>query len=311
MPNVRSNTSRQTGRTHQQGAPADRGDDHDQDELHHHLHLVVAATLQPVLSAAHLDQSHDAHRVQQKRRGNAQQPDHREEQGEGLVISLRADVEETPGARFLQMVAPNARQGQQSYAAGNEPHRQHHGDCLALRHAGGACKRMVDANEALHSHSSTKQQRAQSVEDHGHAHEVAEVAFRVQLAPVEVRLVEGDHDGPRDQETHEVGDHQAAQEDEEEGARAVVRPPEGLDKNYEGDEIGGETQSAEDGGEIGDAAGVVERRSVNGVAKRGDVGRWQGRVIHGGQLLWSSLISDDSDAVRQYQWEEFHWSLQP
>lgn len=94
--------------THQDGAPADRSDDHDQDELNHHLHFMVSAPLAPVLSTAHLDQGHHTYHVQQKRHGDAYQSDQCKNQGEGHVFSLRADVEKTPRARLLYVVAPNA-----------------------------------------------------------------------------------------------------------------------------------------------------------------------------------------------------------
>lgn len=46
-------------------------------------------------------------------------------------------------------------------------------------------------------------------------------------------------------------------------------PLEGLEENYEGYEIRGETQSAEDGWEVGwgDGGVVVEWRAVDGVAQ--------------------------------------------
>lgn len=165
--------------THQEGAPADGSNDHDEDELNHHLYFVLSAALGPVLSAAHLDQGHNADRVQQKGHGNGHQPDQREEQGEGQVISLWADVEKTPGARHLHVVASKACQGQQSYRAGDQPHHRHHADCPALGYLGGAREGTVDAHEALRGHGGTKQQWTQSIEDHGYAHEVAEVAFRI------------------------------------------------------------------------------------------------------------------------------------
>lgn len=140
---------------------------------------MISAALCLALSTAHLDQGHHAHRVQQKRHSDAGQPDQGEEQGEGHVVSLSAYVEKTPGARYLHVIASNADKGQQRYAAGDEPHHQHHGHCPALGHAGGACKWTVDAHEALHGHGGTKQQWAQSIEDHGHSHEVAEVAVRI------------------------------------------------------------------------------------------------------------------------------------
>lgn len=54
-------------------------------------------------------------------------------------------------------------------------------------------------------------------------------------------------------------------------------PLEGLEENYEGYEIGGETHSAEDGREVGrgDAGVVVEWRAVDGVAQWGVVDEWQ------------------------------------
>lgn len=101
--------------------------------------------------------------------------------------------------------------------------------------------------------------------------------------------MEGDHYGAGDQKTHGVGDHQAAQEDQE-GARAAVCPAEGLDEHHESDEIGGDTQSGEDGWEVGrcDAGLVRERRAVYGVAEWGVVGEWRDGGIHGFQLVWGN-----------------------
>lgn len=77
---------------------------------------------------------------------------------------------------------------------------------------------MVDANEALHGHGGTKQQWAKAIKDHGYAHEVAEVAVWIYLVPIEMRNMEGDHNGTCDQETHKISNHQASQEDQEGGA---------------------------------------------------------------------------------------------
>lgn len=57
-------TKQTNKQTHQEGAPADRGNNHDQDKLHHHLDFMVSAPLCPVLSAAHLDKRHHTHCVQ-------------------------------------------------------------------------------------------------------------------------------------------------------------------------------------------------------------------------------------------------------
>lgn len=94
--------------------------------------------------------------------------------------------------------------------------------------------------------------------------------------------MEGDHDRACDQKTHEVSDHQAAQENQEEGARAAVRPPEGLEESNEGDEIGGETQCGKDGWEVfwGDWGRVIEWRVVDGVADWGKVFERRGWEIH-------------------------------
>lgn len=96
--------------------------------------------------------------------------------------------------------------------------------------------------------------------------------------------MEGDHDGACDQKTHEVSDHQATKENQEEGAWAALRPLEGLEESNEGDEIGGKTQSGKDGWEVfwGDWGRIIEWRVVDGVADRGVVGERRGREIHGG-----------------------------
>lgn len=243
---------------------------------------MISATLRPVLPAAHLDQSDEAHRVQQKGHADGQEPRQGEEQGEGLVAPLEANVEETPGARELDVVASQAHDRQQSDEAGEQPHRQHHGDGPTLGHGGEARKRAIDADEPLHGHGGAEQQRAKAIKHHGHPHEVAEVAVWVQVTPVEARQMEGNHDGPRDQETGKVRDHQATQENQERGSGSAVGPVEGLGQNYESNEVGDEAQSAEDGRKVnrGDDTLLFEGGAVDGVAERGVVGG--GRGVHGG-----------------------------
>lgn len=94
--------------------------------------------------------------------------------------------------------------------------------------------------------------------------------------------MEGNHDGPCDQETHKVRDHQATQENQERGSGSALCPAEGLDQDYESNEVGDETQSSEDGREVlrGNDVLVVEGGAVDGVAERGVVGRGGG--VHGG-----------------------------
>lgn len=67
------------------------------------------------------------------------------------------------------------------------------------------------------------------------------------MAPVEVGNMEGYYNAACNQETHEVSDHQATQEDEEGGAGAAMCPLEGFKQSHKGDEIGAEAQSAEGG----------------------------------------------------------------
>lgn len=69
---------------------------------------MISAALCSVLATAHLDQGHHAHCVQQKWHSDARQPDQGEEEGEGHVVSLSADVEEAPGAGYLHVIASNA-----------------------------------------------------------------------------------------------------------------------------------------------------------------------------------------------------------
>lgn len=243
---------------------------------------MISASLRPVLFAVHLDQGDKAHRVEQERHSDGQQPYEGEEQGEGLVAPLEANVEKTPGAWELDVVAPQDGYRQQSYETSTQPHHQDHIDRPILGHGSEAHKRAVDADEALHGHGGAEQQRAEAVKHHGHPHEVAEVAVWVQQAPVKVCLVEGKHDGPCDQEPEKVRDHQATQENQERGSGPASCPVEGLDQDYESDEVGNETQSGEDGREVGrgDGGVVLEGRAVDGVAERSVVGK--GRGVHGG-----------------------------
>lgn len=180
------------------------------------------------------------------------------------------------------MVASQAQDGQQSDEAGEQPHRQHHGDGPTLGHGGEARKRAIDADETLHGHGGAEQQRAKAIKHHGHPHEVAEVAVWVQDTPVEARQMEGNHDGPRDQETGKVRDHQATQENQERGSGSVAGPVEGLGQNYESNKVGDEAQSAEGGRKVsrGDGALSYEGGAVDGVAERGVIGG--GRGVHGG-----------------------------
>lgn len=134
------------------------------------------------------------------------------------------------------------------------------------------------------------------------------MAVWVYLSPIEVRDMEGDHNGACDQKTHEVSDHQATQEDKEEGSWSAMCPPERLYENYEGDEVGGKTQKAENGWEVGwgDGRGVREWRAVDGVAEWGGVvGEWRDRGIHDGQLVWGSWFQmtqrwKDNTSVRNF-----------
>lgn len=104
-------------------------------------------------------------------------------------------MEETPGARILNVVAADAYQRQQSHRTGDQPHQQQHGNRPILGETGVACERTVDAYEALGSHGGAEQKRAQSVKDHRHAHEVAHVAVWVHELPIELCDTEGEHDG--------------------------------------------------------------------------------------------------------------------
>lgn len=109
--------------------------------------------------------------------------------------------------------------------------------------------------------------------------------------------VEWDHDGACDQKTHEVRDHQATEEDEKEGAGAVLCSLEGLDEDYEGDEIRAEAQDHEDGWIPGggDGVAVVEWRAVVDVAEWGVVSERQGGGVHGGQRVlgrWFRRLKD-------------------
>lgn len=109
---------------------------------------------------------------------------------------------------MLDVVAADAYQRQQRYGAGDQPHQQQHWNRPILGETGVARERTVDADETLSSHGGAEQQWAQSVKDHGHAHEVAEVAVWVHNLPIEVCDAEGEHDGACGQQTHEVCDHQ-------------------------------------------------------------------------------------------------------
>lgn len=128
---------------------------------------------------------------------------------------------------------------------------------------------MGDANKSLHGHCGTQKKRAQTIEHHGHAHEVAEVTVRVQVHPVEACNVERDHNGSSDQQAHEVSHHQAAQEQKKGRARAAVCLPKGLDQHHKGKQIGAEAQQTEHNREVGRSDGVCdcEWGSVNGKAE--------------------------------------------
>lgn len=181
------------------------------------------------MSAAHPDQGHQADGVQQKGHSDAGQSGQGEDQGEHHVCSLWADIDKTPGAWLLQVEAPDTKNWQQCNTASKGPHRQHYVDGSTPFLAERSYERHGDADEALHCHGGAEQKWAQAVKNHGHAHEVAEVAVRVQSAPVKVSHVESSHDASGDQKTHEVSDHQTTEEDEEGGARATLRSAERLD----------------------------------------------------------------------------------
>lgn len=151
---------------------------------------------------------------------------------------------------MLDVVAADAHHRQQSDRAGDQPHQQQHGNRPILGETGIAREGTVDADETLGSHGGAEQQRAQSVKDHRHAHEVAEVTVWVQNLPIEVCDTEGEHDGACGQQTHEICDDQSPQEDQEGGPRLALRPLERLDENTEGDQVGEETERGEDRGEV-------------------------------------------------------------
>lgn len=115
--------------------------------------------------------------------------------------------------------------------------------------------------------------------------------MRVQLAPVEVCDVEGHHDGPGDQQPHEVGEHQSAEEEQERGARSALGVVEGLGQNHQSEEVGAQAEAAEDHREVGRGDGVVviERRAVDGEAERSRVA-WRRRNHDGGDRRWVYFI---------------------
>lgn len=248
---------------------------------------MISAPLHPAAAAAHLDERHNANRVQQERHSYTQQPKQGEDEGKGSVFALGVNVEETPGAGRLDVVATDAHHGQQGHAAGNQPHQQQHGNRPIFGEAGVARERTVDPDETLGGHGGAEQQWAQPVKDHRHAHEVAEVAVWVHDLPVEVSDAEGEHDGACGQQAHEICDHQPPEQDEEGGARLAVSPLERLDEDAEGHQVGEEAQRGEDGGEVerGDGGRVLEGRFVEGVAEGSPVAGGQGRGVHGGQRV--------------------------
>ena len=124
------------------------------------------------------------------------------------------------------------------------------------------------------------------------------------MAPIKVSNMEWDHNGACEQETHEVSEHQSPEEDQKEGARAALRPLEGLEENYKGDEIRGEAQDHEDRWVVGwgDGEGEVEWRAVLGEAEWGVVGERQDWGIHGGQRVqgrWLQIIQRCSHSSSQ------------
>ncbi len=173
------------------------------------------------------------------------------------------------------MVASQSGQRQETDAAGRDPNHGHRRTRPAVGHGGGAGEGSVDAYKSFHGHRGTEKQRAKAVEDHWHTHEVAQVAMRVQLAPIEVRNVEGHYDGPGDQQSHEVGEDQPAEEEQEGGAWAALGVVDGVGQNHQSEEVGAQAEAAEDRREVRRGHGVVvsERRAVNGEAKRSHVAR--------------------------------------
>lgn len=108
--------------------------------------------------------------------------------------------------------------------------------------------------------------------------------------------MESNHNRPRDQKTQKVCNHEATQKDQEGWAGSAMCPLEGLEENYEGNEIGGETHSAEDGREVGwiDGAVVVEWRTFDGVAEWSVVDEAWG--VHAGMMArghwWAVFLFD-------------------
>lgn len=145
-----------------------------------------------------------------------------------------------------------------------------------------------DSDAALHRHGASQEQGAQAEEHHARPEDAAHDAVGVKRLPLLVEAVDEDHQGAVDEVTQQVGDHQAAGEQQEGrlglDADAVV----GFDEDEERQAVGEDAHGHGDGGG-GD--GRLLLAAVAAVVARSDLWPatcfWAPIGWHGGHEIWS------------------------
>lgn len=268
---------------HQDGAPADAGDQHDGHELTDHLQVVgrgAAALPLPEHPGAH--QREAGHRVAQDRHQERQQPHAGEEQRQQQVQPVAAVLgEEAPAARSLDAVGAARQDGQRGHDGGREPERRQQ----LLGVPGGERHRVEDGprdtQTALHRHAAAQQQGAQAEEDHGGPKEAAEDIVRVDALPVHAEAINIESQAAVDEMPQEVGDHQAAGEQQEGSLGLEAEATVGLDEDDERQGVG---EHANGHGDHRDHDGEVRPHACDvGRGRSGAVLRGRGVAEHGGR----------------------------
>lgn len=219
---------------------------------------MVPPALHGLPIAAHLEERHHADGVEEDGHDDGEQPHQGEDQGEHLVHRLWCDAEKTPGLWVLQLVVAQTHDGQDPDEASKRQDQKHGAQGPPFGHVGGPGEGSVNPHEPLDGHGGSQQQRTKPKEDHGQAHEVAKVAVGIHLFPDEFIVMVGEDNGACHQQTGKISDHQAAEEDEEGGARAALGSPVGSQEHTESKEVGGEAEAGEDGGEQMGSDGIVQ-----------------------------------------------------
>ena len=188
-----------------------------------------------------------------------QQPEHGEEQRQDYVQpvfrSLHVEEAKAPGA--LDLVAP-PRQRQDGHQGGERPSETQQPFHVVGSQHGGVEDGPGDPDAALHRHDTPQEQGAQAEEHQARPEGAAHDAVRVKRFPLLLRAVDKHHHGAVDQVTQQVGDHQAAGEQQEGRPGLAADALVGFDQDEDGEAVGEDAHGhGDDGGRDGVLALVV------------------------------------------------------